>query len=137
MHLYVYCNSKWNVYLDFVQGRILSQLDKCMQTNSNVGRHLHRKISLLKDTGVLINILSQLDWTHSGPKTSKHRHQTHCCASRAGERAKKTEDAKCFVQVMMLRGFKWKKQTDVNDLKYWHYICLKTRTTIGYERGKH
>ena len=43
-----------------------------MQTNSNVGRHLHHKISLLKDTGILINILSQLEWTHSDTKTSKH-----------------------------------------------------------------
>ena len=39
-----------------------------MQTNSNVG-HLH-KISLFKDTGILINILAQWDCTHLGSKTS-------------------------------------------------------------------
>lgn len=82
-----------------------------MQTNSNVGRHLHHKISLLKDTGILINILSQLDWTHSGPKTSKHPPWDPPLGSQSRRKGKKGEDAKYFLQVMMFREI----SVDPND----------------------
>ena len=39
-----------------------------MQTNSNVGRTVFIKF-LFKDAGILINILAQLDCTHSPRKT--------------------------------------------------------------------
>ena len=76
-----------------------------MQTNSNVGRHLHHKISLLKDTGILINILSQLDWTHSGPKTSKHPPWDPPLGSQSRRKGKKEKMQNIFLKSWCLERY--------------------------------
>ena len=103
-----------------------------MQTNSNVGRHLHHKISLLKDTGILINILSQLDWAHSGPKTSKHPPWDPLLRSQSRRKGKKEEDANYFLQVMM---FRVERVQIIETKSCWKcYIMLKLHVVSSYPR---
>ena len=58
---------EWNVTS---QVELLTHFDKCMQTNSNVGRHHLHKISLQR-CRILINIPAQWDCTHSNSKRER------------------------------------------------------------------